>query len=385
MAEYSNEETFELTFTPDPALASSPGAKHLCTKLDSFRFDGPNGNHLVLVFEPLGRSFEEVIELCSRGASDPEYDPGVYGTREWSAVFGREASRQIALGLEYLHAHGVMHRDIQPGNIMLGLTYDVDLYTKDQVQYDVWEDKAEDDGDESNLDEEAWSEMNVRRLKNYLNILERSDGEPLAPNHPPYTVAAISLNDRLKFGPPPPTDFTVKLIDLGSACKFEDCNDGKTPYPIDIRAPEIVVGLPYNEKADVWALACTIFRIVTMEPLIPLWMTADAEATDDEHLKNMIDRFGKLPDSIVSSWIRANKHINAEGKILEPDEYNPDSCQFGDVWQGIRLAKPKDMSETEAKMFCDLLVKMLDYDINKRLSMKEVLKHPWFTAEKFTE
>jgi len=41
------------------------------------------------------------------------------------------------------------------------------------------------------------------------------------------------------------------------------------------------------------------------------------------------------------------------------------------------------MSEAEAKVFADLLVKMLDWDPSKRLSTKEVLNHPWFQTKDF--
>ena len=379
MAQYSDAETLEVTFTPDPALQNHAGAKHVCIKTDSFSFKGPNGTHLCLVFKPLGRSFEEVIDSASRCARDPTYNPGKYGTRNWPTIFAREACYQLVLSLDYLHSQGIMHRDIQPGNIHLDLTYDLDALTKDEIQHDVWDDDDEaSKGNQNTMSASAWADMNFSRQSDYINMIERSDGEPLTENDPHYTVAGISLHDRLKIGSDPPAEFSVQLIDLGAACKIEDCNDDTTPYPLDVRAPEVVLKLPYTEKADIWALACTIFRIVSLEPLVPLWVTLDKEATDDEHMKCLIDRFGKLPDDIRSKWARANQHIDEKGDIIDPDPYQSDSPQFGDLWQGVRLAKPKDMSEDESRVFYDLLKKMLDYDPRKRLSTKEVLEHPWF-------
>lgn len=381
MAKYSEDKTMEVTFSPNPSIKDHPGANNLCTKIDSFSFEGPNGTHPCLVFEPLGRSFEEIIDIVSHAARDPEYEPGKYGTRKWLTRFGREACRQVVLGLDYLHSHKIMHRDFQPGNILLALTYNLDALTKDEIQRDIWDDEDE-EGDQRTMTKSKWAEMNFRRQADYINMIERKDGKPLAAHDPLYTVAAISLLDKVEFGPDSPIDFCVKLTDLGSACRFENCNDGKTPYPFDVRAPEIILQQPYNEKADIWALACTLFRIVTLKPLIALWATLDKEVTDDENMKNLIDRFGKLPEDIRSKWTRADQHLDKEGNLLEPDPYRADNYQFGDLWQAVRLAKPEDMSDSEAKVFYDLMKTMLDYDPSKRPSTKKVLKHPWFQMEK---
>ena len=98
---------------------------------------------------------------------------------------------------------------------------------------------------------------------------------------------------------------------------------------------------------------------------------------------NIIDRFGKLPDNLRSKRTRADQHMDAEGSVLDPEPYQADKAQFGDLWQGVRLAKPHDMSETESKVFYDLLKTMLDYGPRKRLSAKELLGHRWFREEKF--
>ncbi|CAG8887175.1 unnamed protein product [Penicillium egyptiacum] len=40
--------------------------------------------------------------------------------------------------------------------------------------------------------------------------------------------------------------------------------------PVALRAPELVQPHSWNEKADVWALACLIFQLATNEPLFPV-------------------------------------------------------------------------------------------------------------------
>lgn len=61
LAKYSNEENMETTFE-DKIHNTHPGANHLLTKIDSFVFKGPNGTHLCLVFEALGRNFQDIVE-----------------------------------------------------------------------------------------------------------------------------------------------------------------------------------------------------------------------------------------------------------------------------------------------------------------------------------
>jgi len=54
----------------------------------------------------------------------------------------------------------------------------------------------------------------------------------------------------------------VKVGDLGSACwtdkQFSD-SIGTTEY----RAPESIIGMDYNAKVDIWAVACLTFELLT--------------------------------------------------------------------------------------------------------------------------
>lgn len=55
---------------------------------------------------------------------------------------------------------------------------------------------------------------------------------------------------------------TVKIIDLGNACAI----DGKFSHVIQTRqyrSPEVIVGLPWNDRADIWSLGCLVFELIT--------------------------------------------------------------------------------------------------------------------------
>ena len=54
----------------------------------------------------------------------------------------------------------------------------------------------------------------------------------------------------------------IKVIDLGSSC-FE--NDRLSLYvqSRSYRAPEVILGLPYNQKVDLWSLGCILAELAS--------------------------------------------------------------------------------------------------------------------------
>ena len=123
--------------------------------------------------------------------------------------------------------------------------------------------------------------------------------------------------------------FWIKIIDFGTAKIFEKNKKEKdvvgSSYYI---APE-VLKQNYNEKCDTWSVG------------VILYMTLVGKAPFD----------GKDDDEIIHKISKAN-YNNKESKLLN--------------------------HSSEVR---DLLSKLLEKDINKRLSAKEALEHPWF--EKF--
>ena len=83
---------------------SHPGRQHIVSFLDSFLHQGPEAQHVCIVFEPLGENLLALIERNKK--------KGV--PRSLVKVI----TRQILLGLEYLHDEcDLVHTDIKPENI----------------------------------------------------------------------------------------------------------------------------------------------------------------------------------------------------------------------------------------------------------------------------
>ena len=56
----------------------------------------------------------------------------------------------------------------------------------------------------------------------------------------------------------------VKIIDLGSSC-FRSDNLSLYVQSRSYRAPEVILGLPYDEKIDLWSLGCILAELCSGE------------------------------------------------------------------------------------------------------------------------
>lgn len=79
--------------------------------------------------------------------------------------------------------------------------------------------------------------------------------------------------DRLSLSPALPTCLPTppQVIDFGSASIFSEVRYVKEPYIQSrfYRAPEILLGLPFCEKVDMWSLGCVMAELHLGWPLYP--------------------------------------------------------------------------------------------------------------------
>ena len=162
--------------------APSTHGTYVTKLLDSFQHKGPNGIHLCLVYEIMGPDIESMVEelpdLTSRN------NEGV--NIRYPTWMTKSILRQVLQGLVFLHKQGIVHGDIQPGNVLFSIR-SLSSYSLEELEQDI-------------SDQEDISQP-VERLDGKIDLWA-----------PKYLVEPQSLADYVIIEP----GFTVKLSDMGS-------------------------------------------------------------------------------------------------------------------------------------------------------------------------
>jgi serine/threonine-protein kinase PRP4 len=99
----------------------------------------------------------------------------------------------------------------------------------------------------------------------------------------------------------------LQICDLGSAGKLDEVLE-LTPYLCSrfYRAPECMLGLKYDEKVDLWSVACCLYELYTGRILF-------AGADNNSMLKCIQDVKGRFPKRMLQRAAFAAQHFDAEG------------------------------------------------------------------------
>ena len=162
----------------------------------------------------------------------------------------------------------------------------------------------------------------------------------------------------------PRSSCEVKVIDLGSSCFVTD-HLSSYVQSRSYRAPEVILGLPYDPRVDIWSLGCILAEMASGYVLLQ----NDSLATLLARLEGVL---GPLPEWMVAAGRYAPRFYTKRRQLYER---NAASGRY-------ELLVPK-RSSLRARVpeaddgFLSFVSFLLTADPRKRPTAAEALAHPW--------
>ncbi|XP_022739061.1 uncharacterized protein LOC111291495 isoform X2 [Durio zibethinus] len=158
----------------------------------------------------------------------------------------------------------------------------------------------------------------------------------------------------------------VKVIDLGSSC-FETDHLCSYVQSRSYRAPEVILGLPYDKKIDIWSLGCILAELCTGNVLFQ----NESPAT---LIARVIGIIGPIKQDMLAKGRDTYKYFTKNHMLYERNQETNRLEYLIPKKTSLRHRLP--MGD---QGFIDFVAHLLEINPKKRPSAAEALKHPWLS------
>uniref|UniRef100_A0A3Q1BSE8 Protein kinase domain-containing protein n=1 Tax=Amphiprion ocellaris TaxID=80972 RepID=A0A3Q1BSE8_AMPOC len=142
----------------------------------------------------------------------------------------------------------------------------------------------------------------------------------------------------------------VKLIDFGLARPVSALHQGDCIGTLFYCAPEMLLGVPFDESIDIWALGQ-----VMAELAMGCWLYPGD--THYDMLRYIVETQGQPPDDLLDNGVTLKSLDEIEQNMKQDADHHRDQ-----------------------KMFISLIKSMLTLDVSNRINAQQVLDHEFFAA-----
>ncbi|KNG88827.1 protein kinase domain protein [Aspergillus nomiae NRRL 13137] len=284
------------------------GEQYVRLILDTFEILGPYGVHPCLLYKPASIDIRDYMH-CLEGDSLPEN-------------LLRPALRFVLIALDYLHQANIIHTDVQPNNVLLGI---------------------EDNSILAEMEEDEISNPCPRKQ---------------LPDRTIYATRAMPL-----------TSGEPILADLGEARLAEGKQTGLI-MPSVYRAPEVLLGMDWDNKVDIWGLGQMAWTLFEQGHLFRT-VSLETETEKAQRIAEMISLLGPPP----VEFLRRSK----------------ESLRFWDEngsWKGSVKIPEQSLEGRESRLetnsqalFLRFLRKTLRWLPEERPTAKELLLDEWLRGD----
>jgi|EP00670_Eutreptiella_braarudii_P007216 serine/threonine-protein kinase SRPK3 len=361
----------EITLLTQIREGDSENTKCCCLLTDHFEHRGPNGRHVVMVFEVLG---ENLLQLIMK-----------YDYKGIPIPVVKNITRQILIGLDYLHSKlHIIHTDLKPENVVVAMPQKavqkaMECYT---APADRYRQISLIERDRTTL-----SKAQKKRLRKKLKMQKREEPgvhENASDAAGDSGACRFAENGKADAGQQQEKEEDsedesteacfaryrkVKLVDFGNACwthkHFTD--DIQTRQ---YRAPEVIVRNSYNTAVDIWSCACLVFELLTGDFLFDP-QESEYIDRDEDHLALIVELLQTQPQVPSCLYARGgNEYVNTQGYLRHINH-----LKFWDLKSVLHEKYKFHMDK--AVEIANFLLPMLSIDPSNRASANQVLQHPW--------
>jgi serine/threonine-protein kinase SRPK3 len=346
---------------------------HLLPTAEPFTERGPNGLHLCLVSAVAGPSISNVYN------SADVFDR-ISGSVRLRSDLAHKTASQVVRFVHAMHSAGCVHGG-EYSTILWHLRHPDDYSTDLKASNVVFQLSGS---------IQKWSNQDTYAIlgEPVAGTMERMDKQPLGPCAPAEVVEPI---DATKFVEAGLVDWDrVAIVDFGQSYMIKQRpSDYVAATAVNHRAPETMFDHQFTAATDVWSLGCLLFEIRAGFPLFDSWCPSAASV-----LIIMVKMLGRLPDPWWTSFGARSQYFEDNGDLKKPGDARTsirarlysigtqDSPAHPGKEDGPMFERSGTcLSEEEVVLFEDLLSKMVRFRPDERITMDDVVRHPWFSYQ----
>ncbi|KAG9082220.1 hypothetical protein FS749_007021 [Ceratobasidium sp. UAMH 11750] len=327
---YQAGESDEVAITQKIASAdrSNQGGRHVVEYYDAFEVAGPEGTHSCIVTEVLGPSLENLRHQAPNSLLPLR--------------IVKTSIRQILLGLEYLHTScGIIHTDLKFDNFILRLQDVHSAIVRDIVEHPP------------------------KTRSSFCDVVTTAHmvvSQPLGLTLDSLDVHAVD---------------TV-IVDFGNA-HWTDHHLREVVQPCNLRAPEVILGYPWTQAVDIWAMGCLTAELLIGSPVFLPALFQKVWDLNEDRLAQMIDATGEqFPTDMLSKSKHRNKFFKEDGTFVHSDTPRK---PLWTLRQRLTRLSHIGSDEKEVDEAYRFLKRCLQLQPENRATAKELADDPWLKLE----